>query len=221
MLQGMFEYKNVDFSAVMADAKAKGNTEVYNAAATARFYKIMGDYATYGQWDDGNYALPGSQRTAEYDLTQQQIASAEKIAKGENDTNLAIADKEASVTQQQINASLEAARLENEKDAYAGYNVLLSMWPTNEVEKRAFIEKHIKPLYESGTAIPPESLKQLIVANSTAYNIDVDDATKICRAYGVSTDWLSGYRDRTASDGNVTWYDGSIHEGQYGGMVKK
>ena len=215
------EYKDIDFAAVMANARATNNTNLYNAAATARYYKIMGDYGAYGQYDDGNYALPGSQRTAEYDLTQQQIASAEKIAQGENDTKLAITDKEAALTQQQINASLEAARLENEKDAYAGYNVLLSMWPTNEVEKRAFIEKFIKPLYESGTAVPPESLKQLIVANSTAYNIDVDDATKICQAYGVPTDWLSGYRDRTEADGDVTWYDGSSHKGQYGGMVAK
>ena len=182
----------------------------------------MGNFSEYGKYlNQGDVSYVQPQRTANYDLTQQQIESAEKIAKGDNETKLTLADKEAAVTQQQINASLEAARLESEKDAYAGYNVLLSMWPVNETEKRAFIEEHIKPLYESGSAVPPESLKQLILTNSAAYNIDVDDATKICQAYGVSTDWLSGYRDRTAADGNVTWYDGSIHEGQYGGMVKK
>ncbi len=78
------EYKNVDFSEVMAKAKAAGNTEAYNAAATARYYKIMSDYGTYGQYDDGNYIVPGAQRTADYDLTQQQLASAEKIAAADN-----------------------------------------------------------------------------------------------------------------------------------------
>ena len=34
------EYKNVDFSAVMAQAKASGNTAAYNAAATARFIRL-------------------------------------------------------------------------------------------------------------------------------------------------------------------------------------
>lgn len=227
------EYYDTDFQELINNAKAQGNTELANKYAILRGLKIFSNFSDYGKYlNQGDVSYIQPQRTADYDLTKQQIESAERVAKSENDTTLAladkeaatklaVADKEAAITQSQINASLEAARLENEKDAYAGYNVLLSMWPTTEVEKRAFIEKHIKPLYESGTAIPPESLKQLIVANSMAYNIDVDDATKICQAYGVSTDWLSGYRDRTASDGNVTWYDGSIHEGQYGGMVKK
>ena len=130
-------------------------------------------------------------------------------------------DAKSELTQKELDASLEAARLESEKDAYAGYNVLLSMWPVNETEKRAFIEEHIKPLYESGKGIPEESLKQLIITNSAKYNLDVDDATKICQAYGISTDWLKDYRDRTNADGGVTWYDKSEHEGQYGGMVKK
>ena len=216
------EYYNTDFQELINNAKAQGNTELANKYAILRGLKIMGNFSEYGKYlNQGDVSYVQPQRTANYDLTQQQIESAEKIAKGDNETKLTLADKEAAVTQQQINASLEAARLESEKDAYAGYNVLLSMWPVNETEKRAFIEEHIKPLYESGSAVPPESLKQLILTNSAAYNIDVDDATKICQAYGVSTDWLSGYRDRTAADGNVTWYDGSIHEGQYGGMVKK
>ena len=57
------EYKNIDFSKVMANAKATGNTNAYNAAATARYYKIMGDYGAYGQYDDGNYIVPGTQQT--------------------------------------------------------------------------------------------------------------------------------------------------------------
>ena len=222
------EYKDVDFSEVMAKAKATGNTNAYNAAAQARYYKIMSDYGAYGQYDDGNYITPGAQKTEAARQSDEQIAAADRAlnaeqvnANADRQLQLDLADKEASITQQQTNASLEAARLESQKDAYAGYNVLLSMWPVNETEKRAFIEEHIKPLYESGTEIPEESLKQLILTNSEKYNIDIDDATKICRAYGISEKWLNGYRDRTDADGNVTWYDGSIHNGRYGGMVKK
>ena len=216
------EYNDTDFQELINNAKAQGNTELANKYAILRGLKIFGNFSEYGKYlNQGDVSYIQPQRTADYDLTQQQIESAEKIAKGDNDTKLTLADKEAAVTQQQINASLEAARLESQKDAYAGYNVLLSMWPVNEIEKRAFIEEHIKPLYESGTGIPEESLKQLILTNTEKYNIDVDDATKICQAYGISTEWLKNYRDRTQADGNVTWYDNSVHEGQYGGMVKK
>jgi hypothetical protein len=57
------QYKNVDFATVMKNAKASGDTAGYNAAATARFYKIMNDYATYGMYDDGNYKAPTEQKT--------------------------------------------------------------------------------------------------------------------------------------------------------------
>lgn len=92
------KFKKADFSIIMEKAKAAGDTETYNAAAVARFYKIMSDYGLYGQYDDGNYMLPGSQRTADYDLTKQQIESAEKIASGQNATELALADKNAALS---------------------------------------------------------------------------------------------------------------------------
>lgn len=231
------EYKNIDFSAVMANAKAAGNTEAYNAAAQARYYKIMGNYGAYGKYDDGNYVVPGQRRTAEYDLTKQQIDSAERIAKGENDTAvvladkeansaMALADKEAASAIDQINAQTQGQKeiiaetakySSNGSDDYAAYNVLLSMWPVSETEKRAFIEEFIKPIYEGKQTITPEGLKQLIVTNTEKYNIDIDDAQKICQAFDVSTEWLNEYRDRTDADGNTS----EGREGRYGGMVKK
>lgn len=81
------EYKNTDFSAVMENAKKTGNTAAYNAAATARFYKIMGDYGAYGQYDDGNYVIPGQQRTEagnQFDQTMKynyDLLEAEKAEK--------------------------------------------------------------------------------------------------------------------------------------------
>ena len=107
------QYKNVDFSAVMANAKKTGNEKAYNAAAVARYYKIMGDYETYGQYDDGNYAIPGQQETearrqanmnndtvlktlgAETDLAKYEINTKKTMADNENATNLYIAQTKA------------------------------------------------------------------------------------------------------------------------------
>ncbi len=214
------EYYDTDFQELINNAKAQGNTELANKYAILRGLKIFGNFAEYGKYlNQGDVSYIQPQRTADYDLTQQQIKSAENIAKGENDTTLALADKEASSAIAQIQ---EAAKYSTESgNDYAAYNVLLSMWPVNETEKRAFIEGFIKPIYEGKETITPEGLKQLILTNTAKYNIDVDDATKICQAFDVSTDWLNQYRDRTKDDGSVTWYDESSHEGQYGGMVKK
>lgn len=57
------EYKDVDFSTVMAKAKAANNDAAYKAAAVARYYKIMGDYKQWGQYDDGNYIVPEARPT--------------------------------------------------------------------------------------------------------------------------------------------------------------
>lgn len=110
------QYKNVDFSAVMANAKKTGNEKAYNAAAVARYYKIMGDYGTYGQYDDGNYAIPGQQETearrqfdeqtkatlaslgAETDLAKYEIDTKKTMADNENATNLSIAQVKANPT---------------------------------------------------------------------------------------------------------------------------
>lgn len=270
------EYKNVDFSAVMADAKAKGNTEVYNAAATARFYKIMGDYATYGQYDDGNYALPGSQRTAEYDLTQQQIASAEKIAKGENDTKLAITDKKAASAISQIETAAKYGSNNNgtvTKDSTATYQngvkvgdkngkpiltkdqavkmrdsgntsdqvtyalnyygesvtpnegtsllgdgnnsskntsaedltKLKSYFTEDKIIK--FIDEVLKPYIDNSWEINEDVLEKLIVgstngtvvenSNSKIYNLDVEDARKLCNALGLDASWVDKFTNRT------------------------
>lgn len=84
------EYKNTDFAAVMANAKAAGNTEAYNAAAMARYYKIMGDYGAYGKYDDGNYMVPGRERTEQRRQFDEQIAAADRALNAEasmNDAN--------------------------------------------------------------------------------------------------------------------------------------
>lgn len=86
------EYKDIDFSAVMANAKAAGNTDAYNAASVARYYKIMGNYQKYGQYDDGNYTLPGQSKTESARQFDEQIAAADRALSAEQ--NSANADRE-------------------------------------------------------------------------------------------------------------------------------
>lgn len=83
------EYKDIDFSAVMAKAKAAGNKEAYNAAAQARYYKIMGNYGAYGQYDDGNYIVPGLKQTEAARQFDEQIAAADRALSAEASMNAA------------------------------------------------------------------------------------------------------------------------------------
>lgn len=77
------EYKNTDFAAVMANAKAAGNTNAYNAAAVARYYKIMSNYGLYGKYDDGNYVVPGLKQTEAAREFDEQIAAADRALAAE------------------------------------------------------------------------------------------------------------------------------------------
>lgn len=103
------EYKNTDFSAVMAKAKASGNTATYNAAATARFYKIMSDYGKYGQYDDGNYIVPGQQETeARRQFNVNNDTVLESLKSDEKKTQI-----NANATTSVANAQAEASKFES------------------------------------------------------------------------------------------------------------
>jgi hypothetical protein len=103
------QYKDVDFSVAMANAKAAGNTAAYNEAAVARYYKIMSDYKQYGQYDDGNYIAPGKR------ITEEARQFNEKIAQGDRTliANTTDADKDRQV-------ELEKAKLANQQKQQTG-----------------------------------------------------------------------------------------------------
>ena len=107
------EYKDNDFAAIMANAKAKGNTEAYNAAATARFYKIMGDYAKYGQYDDGAYNIPGPKRTEEAREFDEQIKQADRALGAESSMNAANNQAKLSLADKEAAAALNLANVNN------------------------------------------------------------------------------------------------------------
>lgn len=84
------EYNNTDFQELINNAKASGNNELANKYAILRGLKIFGNFSEYGKYlNQGDVAYTTPQRTADYDLTKQQIDSAERISKANNDASLA------------------------------------------------------------------------------------------------------------------------------------
>lgn len=172
------EYKNVDFSAVMAQAKASGNTAAYNAAATARYYKIMGDYGAYGQYDDGNYIVPGQQKTE---------------AGRQFDVNTDVARESLGV---KTSDAVEQASMESYYDGQ--YQTILNLFSPTETRKREFVTEFLKPLIEEakkGNTFVQVEISDLIQKNTQKYNIDKTDAEHICNILGVSVDWLNSWED--------------------------
>lgn len=219
------EYKDVDFSAVMAKAKATGNTNAYNEAATARYVKIMSDYANYGKYDDGNYTVPGLRRTesgrrfekeieATKELSANELASQEKRTQAEieadikknnadNATKLQITDKELSANSQSEEVTFD--------DFKANIKI-----PTADYGSWTFVNKVIKEYWNNGADVVFEStdfdesgkvikypegklpLKTLLLDNAKKYGITADGAKAISSVFGFSPTWVDNYD---------VWYD--------------
>lgn len=83
------------FSAIIKVAEKSGDTELLEQAKVARAIKILGDYAKYGKYDDGNYTLPSAQRTADYDINKQAIDANVTINKDNNDAQIKLSEMES------------------------------------------------------------------------------------------------------------------------------
>ena len=104
------EFEEEIFQNYINEAKANGNTDLANKYAILRGLKIFGNLEKWGKYlNNGDISYIEPQRTADYDLTKQQIDSAERIAKASNDTSLA-------ATNAQI-ASNERINTANNKNA--------------------------------------------------------------------------------------------------------
>ncbi len=57
------QYQNENFKNIINQAVANGDEETANQARVARAVKIFSDYSKWGQYDDGDYRLPGQQNT--------------------------------------------------------------------------------------------------------------------------------------------------------------
>ena len=272
------EYNDTDFQELINNAKANGNTELANKYAILRGLKIFGNFSEYGKYlNQGDVAYVQPQRTADYDLTKQQLESAERVAKGENDTTLALADKEAASAINQIKTAAEYSTTNNNgkvtKDSFATYQNGVKVGDKNgkpiltkaqAVEMRdsgntsdqvtyaltyygesvtpndgtdllgdkgdnskdtaaedlkqlksyftenkiiRFIDEVLKPYIDNSWEINEDVIEKLIVgstdgtvvenSNSKIYNLDVEDARKICNALGLEASWVDKFTNRT------------------------
>ena len=104
------QYKDIDFYTVMQNAKAAGNEAGYNQAAVARYYKIMNDYGLYGQYDDGNYLVPGGKQTEagrQFDENQKTV---QKTLETESADNRYVVDANNKNALDQINANTQGQK---------------------------------------------------------------------------------------------------------------
>lgn len=213
------EYQNVDFQELINNAKAKGDAELANKYAILRGLKIFGNFSEYGKYlKEGDVAYITPQRTAEYDLTNEQIVSAERIASGNNATQLSLADKQAL-------AAIEAAKAQADASAFASgqLDIIKTALTTSGTGEGplSFVDKVLVNLPANPSA---SDIQSAIITNTREYNIDVEDARIICLMYGISTAWLDDYVDYTNDDlpaGYENRRTGKTVEGQHSGMYKK
>lgn len=197
--------------ATTTDANERANLQAtINYATQAKAYKTLGN-PYYAQWAHEVEATTPP-RTAEYELTDKQIISAENIAKGDNDLKLTLADKEAATTMaladKEAAAAVEAAKAAADAGAFGeGQMDTLKMMLHSEGAGSGPL-KFIDEVLSKAGKVGPGEIRALIEMNTEAYNIDKKEAELICLAYGEDTTWLNDYEDRTGDD-------------QYKGMKKK
>lgn len=171
------EYYNTDFQELINNAKAQGNTELANKYAILRGLKIMGNFSEYGKYlNQGDIAYVQPQRTADYDLTKQQIDSAERIASESNKAQL-----EATNAQIASNEKLAAMEGQNALDQIeANANAQKGL-----IEKQAEYSSTQKPSItasQAATAIKNGEKSQSVIDAYNYYygtNYTVDNPPKM------------------------------------------
>lgn len=216
------------FSTIIDNAKEKlktttDATERANLEATIKYatqskaYKTLNDttgrYAKYAHEVAGvtpQQTEVARQFDASIDQTNNALGIEADTQKYSTDAQLQNNREQRAADEKALNAEIVAnnAAKTEESNAYAQYDMLLRMFDTSETRKRSFITEKIKPIFEGEESAGEQEIIQLILENTEKYNIDKDDARVICGAFGVGTDWLNAYEDRTGDD-------------KYKGMQKK
>jgi hypothetical protein len=231
------------FTTIINNAKAKlatttDPTEKAQLEATIRAATQAKALKTFSSPKYSKYAHEvenvSNPRTAEYELTDKQMSSAERIALGESAASAASAQAEAEaeynkaylgymgdVYKADREYDVASGDMENRTIAMNRYNTLLSeLENTGHTAAKVFVQEYLKP-NEKGELPEFEDIITFIATEGRKYNIDKDIAEKICDTYGIDKMWLESYRDATKDDGNITNYKGNEVEGYYSGMVRK
>lgn len=229
------EYNDTDFQALINSAKARGDNDLAHKYSILRGLKIFGNFDKYGKYlKEGDIAYIEPKRTAEYELTDKQLKSAENIALGEAQASALSAQAEAEADYNKSyldymgkvytadrNAETKYAEIEaGKEDPYASFNLLRNIIGESGANTRkiSFLDEVLKDYYDGTKTLQnSEELMNLILNNTEEYNIDTDDAKLICAAFGADDDWIDNYRDRTDSDS--TSISGRV--GSKAGMIAK
>lgn len=218
------EMENIDIQTLIDQAKANKDDATAKKLAVVRGRKLLSNYGVYGKYanaGDVSFMTPqqteaGRQFNVNNDTVLESLKTEEKIATDNNQTNKEInSDKNASnerMNNAQIVAEQNAKAQQAEWEAAytAKYDSLLEWFDPSETRKLSFVTKFIKPKFDEakkGTKIIEAEVEQLILNNTKEYNIDVDDAKRICNAMDVGTAWLDDYMDNPND--------------KYGGMIRK
>lgn len=244
------------FTTIINNAKAKlatttDATERANLQATidqATQAKALKTYSSpkYAKYANEVTAVPG-QRTAEYNLTDKQIASAERISNAEATAAALKSASEAESESAKAYYEYMAKAYAADADKYAADKEYeAKMFEANSAEEnwsiyeglmtyyqdddsmQSFVQTFLQPDDKTGAwKIKRPDLKAAMMNqnNIVKYNIDKADALYICEIFDLETDWLDNYRDRNESDGEGKYTDdkGNEHERSWkdSGMVKK
>lgn len=223
------EYENVDFSAIMANAKKNGNTELYNQASVARAKKIFSNYAKYGKYDDGNYTLSGKQQTEsgrQFDrgaeLKEDEIKANERMNDATNTTNLQISNNElqANIAEAEEDKSwseeLKDADIKGDAKGFLDAYVY-SYWANDE-------KSDIKSLLESNNANLAKYLEDPTNSSVQPFKITKNDASNILSwldidelYIGEDADGNKVYMPKEKWLDSQRWYDPTVDDA----MIKK
>ncbi len=115
------EYENVDFQALVNNAKANGNTELANKYAILRGLKIFNNFGKYGKYlNEGDIAYVGAQPTEERRQFDEQIDQADRALNANmlmNDANNAASYAEKALA---VNASKSSGRTSSGSSSSSG-----------------------------------------------------------------------------------------------------
>jgi len=131
--------------------------------------------------------------------TNAQLKAAEKSQDKQIDLtkwgiqNGVTIDSEGNVKQPE-NQKMSDYEIEQAKNkAEAEWNVFKNQFAKETVQN--FVTKYIKPYYDADKAPVDTELIEIIVNNSKAYEINIEDAKKILSAYDIDTSKLDGYEN--------------------------
>lgn len=183
---GSLKDESIDYKAEIDKAVANGNTELAKVLRAARGVKIYGDYSKYGQYaGDGDYTLPGAQKTEAARQYDEDIAykdrarvTEENMNREDNATDVKVANIEA-----QNNLDVVDAQKKAEED--------------DDVENQGTVSS---PRYDYYVSLAQNSLKDPRRGNDAAYyalleavqiggeeGLTVEEANRIAAELGIET----------------------------------